>query len=390
IGGPDFVTLAAWRDLVLERANATGLFRNLDSDYTERQPDLRVQIDRGRAADLGVSIEAIGRSLELMFGEREVSTFVDRGIEYSVIMQARAENRIRPDDLKNVFVRTGTSELVPLSNFVSLREQAGPQRLNRFDRLRSITIQGSLAPGVTLGQGIDALDRIAKEVLPAEARIGYNGQSKEYKRATGSLYMTFGFALLVVFLVLAAQFESWIAPAVIMVTVPLALTGALAILLLTGQTLNVYSQIGMILLIGIMTKNGILIVEFTNQLREQGVELYEAVVKASEMRLRPILMTSIATVFGAVPLALSSGAGAEARATIGWVIIGGASLSTFMTLFLVPSVFLMVGNYTSPRSTIAEKLAELQERFASGDKDRDKHGHGHRPGAQAGQGLPAE
>lgn len=384
IGGPDFTTLAAWRDIVLERANATGLFRNLDSDYTERQPDLRVQIDRARAGDLGVSVEAIGRSLELMFGEREVSTFLDRGIEYSVIMQARAENRIRPDDLKNVFVRTASGELSPLSNFVSLREIAGPQRLNRFDRLRSITIQGSLAPGVTLGQGIDALDKIAKEALPAEARIGYNGQSKEYKRATGSLYTTFGFALLVVFLVLAAQFESWIAPAVIMVTVPLALTGALAILLLTGQTLNVYSQIGMILLIGIMTKNGILIVEFTNQLREQGYALYDAVLEAAEMRLRPILMTSIATVFGAVPLAMSTGAGAEARATIGWVIIGGASLSTFMTLFLVPSVFLLVGNYTSPRSTIAEKLAELQNRF--GGRKPKEDGHGHTPG----ESVPAE
>lgn len=382
IGGPDFPTLAAWRELVLERANASGLFRNLDSDYTERQPDLRVKIERERAADLGVSVETIGRSLELMFGEREVSTFVDRGIEYSVIMQARQENRMRPDDLKNVFVRANGGELVPLSNLVQLAELAGPQRLNRFDRLRSITIQGSLAPGVTLGQGIEALDRIAKEVLPPEARIGYGGQSKEYKRASSSLYQTFGFALLIVFLVLAAQFESWIAPAVIMITVPLALTGALAILLVTGQTLNVYSQIGMILLIGIMTKNGILIVEFTNQLREQGVELYESVLQASEMRLRPILMTSIATIFGAVPLALSGGAGAEARSAIGWVIIGGAGLSTLMTLFLVPTIFLLVGRFTAPRSTIGEKIDELRARFGG------KGGHGHAPG-HATHGEPA-
>ena len=383
IGGPDFPTLAAWRDIVLERANATGLFRNLDSDFSERQPDLRVKIDRARAADLGISVETIGRSLELMFGEREVSTFVDRGIEYSVIMQARQEDRVRPDDLKNVFVRTTSGELVPLSNLVILNELAGPQRLNRNDRLRSITIQGSLAPGVTLGQGIDTLDAIAKEALPPEARINYGGQSKEYKRASSSLYTTFGFALLVVFLVLAAQFESWVSPAVIMITVPLALTGALAILLITGQTLNVYSQIGMILLVGIMTKNGILIVEFTNQLREQGAELYDAVLEASEMRLRPILMTSIATIAGAVPLALSGGAGAEARSAIGWVIIGGASLSTFMTLFLVPSIFLMVGRYTSPRSTIGEKIAELQERFGG------KPAAGERPPGQP-HGAPAE
>jgi multidrug efflux pump len=375
IGGPDFPTLASWRDLVMEEAQKTGLFLNLDSDYSERQPDLRVKIDRARAADLGVSVEAIGRSLELMFGEREVSTFVDRGIEYSVIMQAREQDRIRPDDLKNVFVRTGTSELVPLSNLVTLNELAGPQRLNRFDRLRSIKISGSLAPGVSLGDALNTLDRIGKDVLPAEARISYDGQSKEYRTASSSLMTTFGFALLVVFLVLAAQFESWIAPAVIMVTVPLALTGGLGILIATHQTLNVYSQIGMILLIGIMTKNGILIVEFTNQLREHGETLYDAVLKASEMRLRPILMTSIATIFGAVPLALSGGAGAEARSAIGWVIIGGASLSTLMTLFLVPVVFLLVGRFTAPRSTIAEKLAEMQARFMPGAAKKDDSGH---------------
>jgi multidrug efflux pump len=363
IGGPDFPTLAAWRDLVIERANQTGVFLNLDSDYSERQPDLKVKIDRARAADLGVSVEAIGRSLELMFGEREVSTYVDRGIEYSVILQAREQDRTRPDDLKNVFVRTTSGSLVPLSNLVILSEQAGPQRLNRYDRLRSIKISGSLAPGATLGQALDTLDAIAKEVLPPEARTSYDGQSKEYRKASGSLYTTFGFALLVVFLVLAAQFESWVAPAVIMVTVPLALTGALGILIFTGQSLNVYSQIGMILLIGIMTKNGILIVEFTNQLRERGKNLYDAIFEASEMRLRPILMTSIATIFGAVPLALSTGAGSEARSTIGWVIIGGASLSTMMTLFLVPCVFLLVGRYSSPRSTIAEKLNAMQERY---------------------------
>ncbi|HUN12426.1 MAG TPA: efflux RND transporter permease subunit [Rhabdaerophilum sp.] len=382
IGGPDFATLAAWRDIVMEKATATGLFLNLDSDYTERQPDLRVKIDRARAADLGVSIEAVGRSLELMFGEREVSTFVDRGIEYSVIMQAREQDRVRPDDLKNVFVRTASGDLVPLSNLVSLSEMAGPQKLNRFDRLRSIKISGSLASGVTLGQALDTLDAIARDNLPAEARIGYDGQSKEYRKASSSLYLTFGFALLVVFLVLAAQFESWIAPAVIMITVPLALTGALAILLATNQTLNVYSQIGMILLIGIMTKNGILIVEFTNQLRERGVALYDAILEASEMRLRPILMTSIATICGAVPLATSSGAGAEARSAIGWVIIGGASLSTLMTLFLVPVVFLLAGRFTNPRSTIGDLLDEMQERFKPAGKDEDR-------GAR-GEGMPAE
>ncbi len=359
IGGPDFQTLALWRDVVLERAQATGLYRNLDSDYTERQPDLRVYIDRARAGDLGVSVESIGKTLELMFGEKQVTTYVDRGVEYIAIMQAREADRMRPEDLNNVFVRAGNGELVPLANFVTLSEVAGPQRLNRFDRLRAITIQGSPAPGVTLAQAVDRLDKIAAEALPAEARIGYAGQTREFKRSSSSLMSTFAFALLVVFLVLAAQFESWLAPAVIMATVPLALTGGLGILLLTGQSLNIYSQIGMILLIGIMTKNGILIVEFTNQLRERGAGLREAVLEASEMRLRPILMTSIATVCGAIPLALSNGAGAEARQAIGWVIIGGVSLSTFLTLFLIPALFLLVGRFTNPRSALAEKLDAL-------------------------------
>jgi multidrug efflux pump len=276
-------------------------------------------------------------------------------------------------------LRTASGELVPLSNLVTLTELAGPQRLNRFDRLRSITISGSLAPNVALGDALAALDKIAKDVLPAEARIGYGGQSKEFKTASGSLIITFTFALLVVFLVLAAQFESWIAPAVIMVTVPLALTGGLGILLVTNLSLNVYSQIGMIILIGIMTKNGILIVEFTNQLRERGVALYDAVVEASEMRLRPILMTSIATIFGAIPLALSTGAGAEARSAIGWVIIGGASLSTLMTLFLVPMIFLLVGRFTQPRSGIAEELAEMQAHFAKMPEKSAAAPHLHQP-----------
>jgi multidrug efflux pump len=361
LGGPDYETLKTWRDAIIQRAQATGQFLNLDSDFRENQPDLRVRIDRARAADLGVSVELIGRTLELMFGEREISTFVDRGVEYPVIIQARAQDRASPSDLRNVFVRTASGDLVPLSNLVTLTEVAGPQTLTRVDRLRSITIQASLAPGVALGQALGTLEQIAAEVLPPEARIGYAGQSKEFKRASNSLYWTFGIALLVVFLVLAAQFESWISPAVIMLAVPLALTGGLAALVYLGMSLNVYSQIGMILLIGIMTKNGILIIEFTNQLRERGYAMYDALVEASVLRLRPILMTSIATVAGAVPLALSYGAGSEARATIGTVIIGGASLSTLMTLFVVPALFLLVGHLTKPRSTIGDIIETMME-----------------------------
>lgn len=366
LGGPDFQTLRDWRDRVMQRAQASGKVVNLDSDYRESQPDLRVKIDRARAADLGVSVETIGRSLELMFGEREVSTYIDRGVEYPVIVQARPEDRSAPTDLKNIFVRSGAGDLVPLSSFVTLGEIAGPQALNRFDRLRSITITALPAPGVALGEALATLDQIAAEVLPPEARLSYNGPSKDFKDSSGSLYVTFAFALLVVFLVLAAQFESFVAPFVIMLTVPLAITGGLAALYFTGQTLNVYSQIGMILLIGIMTKNGILIVEFTNQLREEGMELRRALTEASVQRLRPILMTSIATVSGAVPLAISTGAGAEARSAIGWVIVGGASLATVMSLFVIPAIYLLLGRFTKPRNHIRAMLDKMAEKHALG------------------------
>jgi multidrug efflux pump len=371
LGGPDYETIKGWRNALIARVQQTGKVLNLDSDYRESQPDLRVQIDRARAADLGISAETIGRTLELMFGEREISQYIDRGVEYAVIMQARAEDRNNPRDLMNVFVRTGggltigtstnSSELVPIANFVALQEVAGPQALNRLDRIRSITVQGTPAPGVSLGEALEAMEQAAKEVLPADVKIAYNGQSKEYKNTSSSIYITFGVALLVVFLVLAAQFESWIAPITIMLAVPLALTGGLAALWWLGLSLNIYSQIGMILLIGIMTKNGILIVEFTNQLREEGKELYEAVLEASVTRLRPILMTSIATVIGAVPLMISTGAGAEARQAIGTVIVGGVSLSTFFTLFIVPALYLLIGGFTKPRNYIVEQL-EKEER----------------------------
>jgi multidrug efflux pump len=386
LGGPDYETLKNWRNALIQRVQQTGKVANLDSDFRESQPDLRVMIDRNRAADLGVSMEAIGNTLELMFGEREVSQYIDRGVEYAVIFQAKAADRNSPQDLKNVFVRTGqgttvgaqgagNGDLVPLSTFVTLQEVAGPQSLNRVDRIRSITIQGTPAPGVSLGEALDVMEQAAREVLPGEVRIGYNGQSKEYRQTSSSIYITFGVALLVVFLVLAAQFESWVAPITIMLAVPLALTGGLAALLWTGQTLNVYSQIGMILLIGIMTKNGILIVEFTNQLREEGKGLYEAVLEASVTRLRPIMMTSIATVLGAVPLMLSTGAGAESRQAIGTVIVGGVSLSTFFTLFIVPALYLLIGSFTKPRNFISDELAR-QERAHAASQAGAVGGHG--------------
>jgi multidrug efflux pump len=360
IGGPDYDTLREWRDIVMEKAQASGLFVNPDSDYRESQPDVRVRIDRQRAADLGVTVEDIGRTLELMFGEREISTFVNRGNEYPVIMRARAQDRATPNDLKNSFIRAVNGDLVPLSSFVSLTESAAPQTLNRVDRLRSITIQASLAPSVSIGEGLSALERIVRQELPAEVRIGYKGQSKEFRESSNAIYVTFAMALLVVFLVLAAQFESWINPFIIMLTVPLAVTGGLLALLLTGQSLNIYSQIGMILLIGLMTKNGILIVEFANQLRNRGYTVRDAVIQSSMLRLRPILMTSIAMIGGAIPLAWSSGAGAEARNAIGSVIVGGVALSTLLTVLVVPAIYLLIGGFTKPASYVSEMIERLR------------------------------
>ena len=369
IGGPDYDTLIAWRDVFLEKARTNPRLLNLDHNFKETKPEVRVDIDRRKAADLGISIAAVGRTIETLMGSREVTTYVVGGQEYKVLLQAPDSARLSPYDLQNVFVRTGSGGLVPLSNVVTLSERARAQTLSRQDRVRAITITASLAPGYSLGEALDFLDRTAKEVLPQEARISYLGQSLEFRESSGALYVTFALALLVVFLVLAAQFESFIHPFVILLSTPLAVTGGLLALWVTGQTLNVFSQIGMVLLIGLMAKNGILVVEFANQLRDRGMSIRDAVLEASVVRLRPILMTSIATVLGAVPLAMATGAGAESRQALGVVIVGGITLSTIVTLYAVPALYLLLAPYTKPIGAIAAKLADLQSKPVTG------HGH---------------
>jgi multidrug efflux pump len=375
IGGSDYATLVTWRDRFLARARENNRLLNLDSNFRETKPELRVDIDRRKAAELGVSIQAVGRTIETMLGSREVTTYVQGGEEYKVMLQARESDRATPYDLQNIFVRaniqgvnqfggsTNTAAgLVPLSNVVTLSERARAQSLAREDRVRAITITASLAPGYPLGEALAYMEGIAREVLPPEARISYRGQSLEFKESSGALYVTFALALLVVFLVLAAQFESFIHPLIILLSTPLAVTGGLLALHLTGNTLNVFSQIGMILLIGLMAKNGILVVEFANQLRDRGLSVHDAVLEASVVRLRPILMTSIATVFGAVPLAMATGAGAESRQAIGVVIVGGVTLSTFLTLYAVPALYLLLAGFTRPIGAIAAKLSDLEKR----------------------------
>lgn len=361
LGGPEYVELAKWRDRLLARIEQNkGLF-SVDSDYKETRPQMRVEIDRQRAADLGVSVTDIGHSLETMMGSRRATTFVQNGEEYDVIVQAGREVRASPADLAAIQVRARDGGLVPLSNLVTLKELAEPGSLNRFNRLRAITVSAGLAPGYSMGEAITWLNQVVEEELPEQAQIDWKGESREYQKAGGAVLMTFTLALLVVYLVLAAQFESFIHPFVIMLTVPLGVLGALLGLWMTGGTLNLFSQIGIVMLVGLAAKNGILIVEFANQLRDEGRSIHAAIVESSAVRLRPILMTSIATVVGAVPLVLAGGPGSASRATIGIVVIFGVSFSTLLSLFIVPAFYVLLARYTKSPEAVAHELEKLEK-----------------------------
>jgi len=361
LGGPDYEQLREWRDQLLIALEQVPELVNADSNYQERKPQMNISVDRDRSATLGVSLVSVGRTLETMLGSRRVTTYIDRGREYNVILMGKEADRASPDDLTNLYVRSElTGGLVPLSNLVRITESAGPAQLNRHDRMRSITIEAGLADGVSLGAGIEAMLRAATETLPAAARISWDGESKEYLESGGSLYMTFLMALIVVFLVLAAQFESFVNPLIILVTVPLAMTGALAGLHFYGSTINVFSQIGAILLIGLSAKNGVLIVEFANQLRDRGMDIREAVLEAATVRFRPILMTSAATTFGALPLLLGTGAGWESRQPIGIVIVFGVAISALLTLFIVPPLYALFAKNTSSPQRVSRLIDQMQ------------------------------
>jgi multidrug efflux pump len=369
IGGDSYEELAEWRNVMLAAAADIPEVVGLDSDYDERKPKLDVIIDRNRAADLGVSLDNIGRTLETMLGSRSVTTYIDRGLEYKVIVQGRELDRMSIGDLSNLYVRSQTSgELIPLSSLVALQEKAGPAELNRMDRMRAITLSAGVAPGYTLGQALDALESRARALLPPHARLSYDGESRQLKETGQALDLGFVFALLVVFLVLAAQFESFRNPLVIMMTVPLAVTGALLGLKGYGASLNVYSQIGIIMLIGLAAKNGVLIVEFANQLRDRGYEFLDAVVEAAVIRLRPILMTSACTSIGALPLLLATGAGAESRQPIGIVIFYGVLLSTLLTLFVVPGFYALLARNTRSPQHMSRVIDQLKEAVRKRDQ----------------------
>ena len=360
LGGPDYAELVQWRDRVLARIEENPGLYSADSDYKETRPQIRVNIDRARAADLGVSVQDIGHTLETMMGSRRVTTYVEDGQEYDVILQAQSESRASPSDLQNLYVRSRGGDLVPLSSMVTLTELAEPGTLNRFNRLRAITISAGIAPGYTLGAALEWAKQVVKEELPDVAQIDYKGESREYQQAGGAVLFTFAMALLIVYLVLAAQFESFIHPLVIRLTVPLAVLGALIGLWATGGSLNLFSQIGIVMLVGLAAKNGILIVEFANQLRDEGRSVDEAIAESAAVRLRPILMTSIATVMGAVPLVVAGGPGSASRATIGVVVIFGVSFSTLLSLYVVPAFYRLLAPYTHSPEALARKLEKLE------------------------------
>ncbi|ABM00111.1 efflux RND transporter permease subunit [Shewanella amazonensis] len=361
IGGPSYEELAQWRDILMAKAAENPKLLALDHDYKETKPQFRVVIDRDRAADLGVSISHIGRTLESMLGSRLVTTFMRDGEEYDVIIEGDRAKQNTAQDLSNIYVRSDrTRELIPLSNLVHVQEFADASSLNRYNRMRAITIEANLADGYSLGEALDYLNDTVRTYLPAEAVVSYKGQSLDYQESGNSMYFVFVLALGVVFLVLAAQFESYIHPAVIMLTVPLATLGALIGLWLTGQTINIYSQIGIIMLVGLAAKNGILIVEFANQLRDRGVDFIEALLTASTQRLRPILMTGITTAAGAVPLVMAQGAGAETRFVIGVVVLSGIILATIFTLMVIPTAYALFARHSGSPDAVAQKLeAEL-------------------------------
>ncbi len=368
LGGPSYEELQVWRDRLMARMESNpGLFA-VDSDYKETRPQLRVRLDSDRAADLGVSVDDVGRTLEIMMGSRRITTFIDDGEEYDVILQARDQDRASPTDLNNLYVRGRAGELVPLASVVSLAELAEPGRLNRFNRLRAITVSANLSPGHTLGEALTWIERVAREELPQTAQLDYKGESREYIKSGSAVLFTFAMALLVVYLVLAAQFESFLHPVAIMLTVPLAVLGALIGLAVTGGTLNLFSQIGIVMLVGLAAKNGILIVEFANQRRDAGLSVQDAILDAAATRLRPILMTSLATMMGVLPLILAAGPGSASRAAVGVVVFFGVAMSTLLSLFVVPSFYALLAPYTrSP-----EALARAIDHQAEAVPDRER------------------
>jgi multidrug efflux pump len=335
------------RKMLDEMAKNPGIV-SPDVDLRLNKPELRINVDREKAADLGVSVEVVAKAIETLLGGRNVTRYKRDAEQYDVIVQTQSSGRNTPEDIDRIYVRGRNDSVIPLSALVKVRESVSPRELNHFGQRRSVTITANLASDYSLGEALRFMDQTAANILPTGYSTELNGTSREFRKSQGALVIVFVLALVFIFLVLAAQFESFVDPLVIMLSVPLSMIGALLALKWSGGSLNVYSQIGLITLVGLITKHGILIVEFTNQLRGQGMEMVDAVVKASAQRLRPILMTTGAMVLGALPLAMATGAGAESRMQIGWVIVGGMSLGTLLTIFVVPTMYTLFARKAVP------------------------------------------
>ena len=361
IAGTSYQELAQARDRIMAAARENPGIVNLDADYVETKPQTLIDINRQRAGDLGISIDDVSQALQSLMGSRRVSTYVRDGEEYRIIVQADAAGRESEARLDSVYVRSRSGDLVPLSNIVTLRESATARELGRFNKLRAITLQGSVAPGHTLGSALSFLEEEAGK-SPEIIAVGYRGESQALKQTGGSIWVVFAITVLVIYLLLAAQFESFIHPAIIISAVPLAVSGGVFGLWLSGMTINLYSQIGIVMLVGLSAKNGVLIIEFANQLRDDGLAVDQAIREAAVRRLRPIVMTSLATVAGAVPLAIASGAGAGARSAIGVVVVFGVSLASAVTLYVVPVLYRWLAPRTSSPQTISRRLAALAGR----------------------------
>lgn len=360
IGGDDYEKLNQWRDVLLAKAQDNPGLANVQADYKETLPQYLLTIDHNRAADVGVSTQAIGVTLQTLLAGRRATTFNQSGEEYDVWLKGDEKAFRTPDDVRGIYVRSEkTGELISLANLVTGVEEAGAATLNRYNRVRAITISANLVGAYTLSQALDFMNGVVRSELNNEPRVDYKGESKRFIESAQSSGFVFALALAIVFLVLAAQFESFVHPLVIMLTVPLAIFGALMGLQLAGMTLNIYSQIGIVMLIGLAAKNGILIVEFANQLRDAGKDFDTALIEAAQRRLRPIVMTSVTALMGSIPLIYAHGAGSEARAVLGVVIFSGVLVSTLLTLFVVPLAYSTLARKTGSPAAISKKLKAL-------------------------------
>ncbi|CAH0525286.1 vibriobactin export RND transporter permease subunit VexH [Vibrio hippocampi] len=371
IGGSDYGELQKWAEKLELAAENSPYMDGASTDYSEKTPELLVTIDRERAAELGISVEDISDTLEIMLGGKSETTYVERGEEYDVYIRGDENSFNNAADLSQIYMRTQSGELVTLDAVTKIEEVASAHRLSHYQKQKSITIKANLLEGYTLGEALDFLDQQAIEILPGDISVSYAGESKDFKENQSSILIVFGLALLVAYLVLAAQFESFINPLVVMFTVPMGVLGGFVGLIVMQQGLNIYSQIGMIMLIGMVTKNGILIVEFANQLRDKGLEFEQAIIDAAARRLRPILMTAFTTLAGAIPLIMSTGAGYESRVAVGTVIFFGMAFATVVTLFVIPAMYRLISVKTKAPGHVEAKL-ELE--LSKDVKVRSSHG----------------